>query len=41
MVGMDFLGSIEPVADNGSKYILIIVDYCRMGKWDQFWEELN
>jgi hypothetical protein len=27
MVGMDFLGSIEPVADNGSKYILIVVDY--------------
>jgi hypothetical protein len=27
MVGMDFLGKIEPVADNGSKYILTAVDY--------------
>ena len=27
MVGMDFLGPIAPASDNGSKYILIVVDY--------------
>jgi hypothetical protein len=27
MAGMDFLGKIEPVADNGSQYILLVVDY--------------
>lgn len=27
MVGMDFLGKIELVADNGSQYILLVVDY--------------
>jgi hypothetical protein len=26
MAGMEFLGKIEPTADNGSKHILVIVD---------------
>jgi Integrase zinc binding domain len=30
LVGMDYVGPITPVADNGDKYVLVIVDYfCR------------